>query len=150
MSDDQNSTRMNVSLQMPNQDPLANRFSVPPERCEVNQKERLKPYRAKWRVWMSWHGLSDSDPNSIQAQIHRMLFNDITYRAVVSVRASARSRVRPIPSPFLAEATGSREGRDLAASPPERCPVSPRFDYQGDLCGWRRTHLRLRLLVKQC
>ncbi len=37
---------------------------------------------------MSWYWHSDSQPNSIESQIHNMLFNDLTYRAIVSVRES--------------------------------------------------------------
>jgi hypothetical protein len=37
---------------------------------------------------MSWYGYGDPEPNGIETQIHRMLFNDLTYRATVSVRAS--------------------------------------------------------------
>lgn len=35
---------------------------------------------------MSWYEHSDLEPNSIESQIHTMLFNDLTYRACVSVR----------------------------------------------------------------
>jgi hypothetical protein len=88
MRAEQHPSPIRVSLEMTKQDPLADRFSVPVEGCDVNEKGKLSRYRAKWKVWMSWHGLSGSDPNSIQSQIHRMLFNDLTYRAITSVRES--------------------------------------------------------------
>ena len=37
---------------------------------------------------MKWYEHSESEPNNIESQIHRMLFHDLTYRAMASVRAS--------------------------------------------------------------
>ena len=75
-----------ISLATANTDPLAARFEVPVENCDVHDKLKLNQYRVKWKQWMSWYGYGSSEPHNIQQQIHQILFNDITYRAVVSVR----------------------------------------------------------------
>src|SRR5450759_2357155 len=66
----------------------ATRFKVAISNCDVNEKQKLVRYRQKWMQWMAWYEHSESEPNSIESQIHTMLFNDLTYRAIVSVRAS--------------------------------------------------------------
>jgi hypothetical protein len=77
-----------ISGKMANQNPSANRFKIAVKNCDVNEKQKLIRYRQKWMEWMSWYEHSDSEPNNIESQIHRMLFNDLTYRATVSVRTS--------------------------------------------------------------
>lgn len=82
-----------VSVKTAQQNPLAYRFKVAVEQCDVAEKPNLVQYRRKWTEWMSWYGYGALEPNSIQSQIHRMLFNDLTYRATVSVRASVNANV---------------------------------------------------------
>ncbi|MGA2103280.1 MAG: hypothetical protein ABSG34_19370 [Candidatus Sulfotelmatobacter sp.] len=71
------------------QNVLADRFKTAVKDCEVELKENLIGYRQKWVQWMSWYGYGNPpEPNNIESQIHRMFFNDLTYRAAVSVRSS--------------------------------------------------------------
>lgn len=70
------------------QNPLADRFKIDANDCDVEDKAKLTQYRLKWQQWMSWYGYGSPELHNIQAQIHQMLFNDLTYRAVVSVRSS--------------------------------------------------------------
>lgn len=77
-----------MAVEVVDQRPSATRFKVAVSNCDVNEKQKLVRYRQKWLQWMAWYEHSDSEPNSIESQIHRMLFNDLTYRAIVSVRAS--------------------------------------------------------------
>lgn len=67
----------------------ARRFTVPIEACEVEKKANLERYRQHWLKWMSWHEHRPDEPNSIESQINLMIFNDITYRSVVSARGSS-------------------------------------------------------------
>jgi hypothetical protein len=82
--EDSASTPLKVTLV--DQNPWANRFKVPVHECDVIAKKTLAQYRDNWMKWISWYRHDPSEPHSIEAQIHRMLFNDITYRATVSVR----------------------------------------------------------------
>jgi len=84
-----------ISLAIKNTDPLAARFEIPVEDCDVpdQDKPKLNQYRTKWKQWMSWYGYGSSEPHSIQQQIHQMLFSDITYRAAISVRESVSAGV---------------------------------------------------------
>lgn len=66
----------------------ATRFSISICDCDVVNKEKLARYREHWRKWMSWYEHTPEEPHSIESQIHRMLFNDLTYRASASVRES--------------------------------------------------------------
>jgi hypothetical protein len=71
------------------QNVLADRFKTAVKGCDVEDKKNLITYRQRWVEWMSWYGYGDPpEPNNIQSQIHRMFFNDLTYRATVSVRSS--------------------------------------------------------------
>jgi len=85
---DQDPSANRVTVTIASQSPLPSRFEVPVERCEVVDKKRLAQYRQKWMQWMTWYQ-GDSEPHSIESQIRTMLFNDLTYRAIVSVRESA-------------------------------------------------------------
>src|ERR1700693_2680699 len=69
------------------------RFQIPINNCDVDDKERLAQYRKHWLTWMSWYEHTSEEPHSIESQIHRMLFNDLTYRASVSVRESVASEI---------------------------------------------------------
>jgi hypothetical protein len=82
-----------MTVTIATQNPLAERFQVPIDKCEVVEKDGLVRYRQKWLQWMSWYQHSDSEPHSIESQIHRMFFNDLTYRAAVSVREAAGTDV---------------------------------------------------------
>jgi hypothetical protein len=73
----------------PTQPLSARRFTVPVEACEVDKKENLKRYRQLWLKWMSWYEHRPDKPNRIESQINLMIFNDITYRSVVSGRGSS-------------------------------------------------------------
>ena len=73
------------------QNVLADRFKTAVKDCDVERKENLSGYRQKWVQWMSWYGYGAPEPNNIQDQIHRMLFNDLTYRATASVRSSVEA-----------------------------------------------------------
>jgi hypothetical protein len=69
-------------------DPLGNRFQTPVEKCEVIDTKRLARYRLHWKKWMQWYSHGSSEPHSIESQIHQMLFDDLTYRSIASVRES--------------------------------------------------------------
>jgi hypothetical protein len=71
----------------------ADRFKIPADSCDVVNKEKLVQYRAKYTEWMKWYEHTDSEPNSIERQINVMLFNDLTYRAITSVRSAATAEV---------------------------------------------------------
>src|SRR5271163_1931904 len=81
----------------------AGRFQIPIDECDVDNKEKLAQYRQHWLKWMSWYEHRPDEPHSIESQIHQMIFNDLTYRAGVSVRSSIPNEV-PISarSPTLA------------------------------------------------
>jgi hypothetical protein len=66
----------------------AGRFTTPINDCQVDNKSNLNTYRQLWRKWMSWYEHTPGEPHSIESQIHQMIFNDLTYRASVSVRES--------------------------------------------------------------
>lgn len=74
-------------------DPLAKRFQTPIEKCEVDDKNRLAEYRSHWKKWMQWYSHGTAEPHSIESQIHQMLFDDLTYRSIVSVRESVPADV---------------------------------------------------------
>jgi hypothetical protein len=42
---------------------------------------------------MSWYDHSPSEPHSIEQQIQTMLFNDLTYRSVVSARSTVSPEI---------------------------------------------------------
>lgn len=70
----------------------AKRFCIPINDCkDVKDKKNLGRYRQLWPKWISWHQHSSDEPHSIESQINRMIFNDLTYRATVSVRGPAAS-----------------------------------------------------------
>ena len=69
-------------------DSLENRFQTPVEKCQVEDKEGLAQYRSHWKKWMQWYSHGTSEPHSIESQIHQMLFDDLTYRSIASVRES--------------------------------------------------------------
>jgi hypothetical protein len=71
----------------------ARRFSVPIDQCDVVDKKALAQYRTNWLKWMSWYEHTPDEPNSIESQIQRMIFNDLTYRASVSVRGSVSNEI---------------------------------------------------------
>jgi hypothetical protein len=68
------------------QAPIPDRFATPAKQCDVHDQNKLESYRTLWRKWMSWYDHSPSEPHSIEQQIQTMLFNDLTYRSVVSAR----------------------------------------------------------------
>jgi hypothetical protein len=70
------------------QTPTTRRFSAPINTCQVQEKNKLNTYRQLWLKWMSWYERSPGEPHSIESQIHRMIFDDLTYRAILSVRES--------------------------------------------------------------
>lgn len=82
-----------ISVTLVNPSLSVRRFKVAVDDCDVNNKQDLERYRKKWLEWMSWYEHSDSEPNSIESQIHGMLFNDLTYRAAVRVRASVDTNI---------------------------------------------------------
>src|ERR1017187_2995673 len=86
MTTDEDSASTPLTVTLVDQNPWATRFRVPVHECDVIAKKTLEQYRDNWRKWISWYRRSPSEPHSIEAQIHRMLFNDITYRATVSAR----------------------------------------------------------------
>jgi hypothetical protein len=67
----------------------ARRFADPISACQVADKNKLNTYRQLWTKWMSWYELTSKEPNSIESQINQMIFNDLVYRATLSVRESA-------------------------------------------------------------
>jgi hypothetical protein len=81
-----NPTATGVKVTASPHDPLAGRFQIAVEQCVVDDKKRLVRYRTYWTKWMSWYRYNTSEPHSIESQIHQMLFSDLTYRAIVSVR----------------------------------------------------------------
>ncbi len=77
---------------MANDSLAAKRFYIPINGCkDVKDKKNLSRYRQLWTKWTSWHQHASDEPHSIESQINRMIFNDLTYRATVSVRGSAVS-----------------------------------------------------------
>jgi hypothetical protein len=88
MAADPDASENRVTVKIVSQNLSASRFRVPVKECDVHEKQKLVRYRQKWMQWMAWYEHSESEPNSIESQIHRMLFNDLTYRAIASVRAS--------------------------------------------------------------
>lgn len=88
MSSAANPTATGVKVTASPHDPLAGRFQIAVEQCDVDDKKRLVRYRTYWTKWMSWYRYNTSEPHSIESQIHQMLFSDLTYRAIVSVRES--------------------------------------------------------------
>jgi hypothetical protein len=71
----------------------AQRFRVPIDQCDVHDKANLVRYREHWLKWMSWYEHTAGEPHSIESQIQRMIFNDLAYRATVSVRGSVSSQI---------------------------------------------------------
>jgi hypothetical protein len=67
---------------------MPDRFATPARQCDVQDQSRLESYRAHWGKWMSWYDHSPSEPHSIEQQIQAMLFNDLTYRSIVSARST--------------------------------------------------------------
>jgi hypothetical protein len=77
---------------MANDSLAARRFCIPINDCEdAKDKKNLGRYRQLWTKWTSWHQHTSDEPHSIESQINRMIFNDLTYRASVSVRALTTS-----------------------------------------------------------
>ncbi len=72
---------------------MTDRFAKPAKECDVHDQSKLESYRAHWRKWMSWYEHSPSEPHSIEQQIQTMLFNDLTYRSVVSARNSVSPEI---------------------------------------------------------
>lgn len=70
------------------QAPMRDRFTTPAGQCDVHDQRKLESYRALWRKWMSWYDHAPGEPHSIEQQIQTMLFNDLTYRSVVSARST--------------------------------------------------------------
>jgi hypothetical protein len=68
------------------QAPMSDRFATPAKQCDVHDQSKLESYRALWRKWIAWYDHSPNEPHSIEQQIQTMLFNDLTYRSVVSAR----------------------------------------------------------------
>ena len=91
MTPETNSPVSRVTVTPLSQDLSEKRFAVAVENCDVDDKKALVQYRNKWKQWMSWYSYSASEPHNIESQIHQMLFNDLTYRATVSVRESSAS-----------------------------------------------------------
>jgi hypothetical protein len=88
------------------QTPITGRFSAPINTCQVDEKNKLNTYRQLWVKWMSWYEHTPGEPHSIESQIHQMIFNDLTYRAILSVRkASAAETMISASHPTLAYLT---------------------------------------------
>ena len=81
MSSATNPTATGVNVTASPHDPLAGRFQIAVEQCDVDDKKRLVRYRTHWTKWMSWYRYNTSEPHSIESQIHHMLFNDLTLSA---------------------------------------------------------------------
>ncbi len=77
-----------------NRSRTAKRFEVPIADCEVDNKNKLTQYRQHWLRWMSWYKHDPGEPHSIESQIHTMLFNDLTYRALASARESVGGEIK--------------------------------------------------------
>ena len=75
------------------QAPMPDRFAKPTKECDVLDRTKLESYRAHWRKWMSWYDHSQNEPHSIEQQIQTMLFNDLTYRSVVSARGTVSPEI---------------------------------------------------------
>ncbi len=63
------------------------RFKTPIAECDVEDKRKLESYRALWLKWMRWYDHSPSEPNTIESQLHSLMFNDLVYRSVVGARS---------------------------------------------------------------
>ena len=58
----------------------------PVERCDVSSFTKLRKYRAKRAEWLGWYGFRKDEPNSIEGQIIRMTFEDMSYRMMAKPR----------------------------------------------------------------
>lgn len=67
------------------------RLAVPQESCDVLNSGKLESYRALYRKWMKWYESSPNNPNTIEGQIISMMFHDLTYRCITSIRSSLPS-----------------------------------------------------------
>jgi hypothetical protein len=76
------------------QAPMKDRFEVPAQECDVQDKRKLESYRALWRKWMSWYDHSPDEPHSVEQQLHTMLFSDLTYRSIVVARATTGPEIK--------------------------------------------------------
>jgi hypothetical protein len=89
---DKKNADQGVTLVPGNMSLVDGRFKVSVNDCYVLNKAKLRQYRDNWKKWVSWHQHNETEPNTIESQMHRMFFNDITYRAIVSVRGTVDSK----------------------------------------------------------
>jgi hypothetical protein len=68
--------------------PTQQRLSIPEGDCQVSNRANLASYRVLYRKWMQWYEHSSDNPNTIEGQIMSMMFHDLTYRSLTSIRAS--------------------------------------------------------------
>jgi len=68
--------------------PTQERLGVREGDCDVLDRIKLGSYRALYRKWMQWYEHSSDNPNTIEGQIMNMMFHDLTYRSITSIRGS--------------------------------------------------------------
>jgi hypothetical protein len=74
--------------------PIQRRLGVPEDQCDVLNRLNLNSYRALYRKWMTWYEFAPNNPNTIEGQIINMMFHDLTYRSITSVRESIPTDIR--------------------------------------------------------
>lgn len=74
-------------------DVISNRFTVPIRDCDVEDKENLHAFRELWTKWMTWYESTPDEPHSIERQIQLMIWNDLTYRTVMSTRSEKEAEL---------------------------------------------------------
>jgi len=66
----------------------------PVEKCDVSSFAKLRKYRAKREEWLGWYGFRKDEPNSIEGQIIRMTFEDMSYRMMTKPRGETSQDVK--------------------------------------------------------
>ena len=74
--------------------PTEKRLAVPQQSCDVLNRRNLESYRSLYRKWMGWYEYTSENPNTIEGQIMNMMFHDLTYRSITSIRASLSSEAQ--------------------------------------------------------
>jgi hypothetical protein len=64
------------------------RYKTSVEQCDVIHRKTLEQYREKRYEWLSWYELREGEPNTVQQQLISMMFLDLAYRTLASVRQS--------------------------------------------------------------
>jgi hypothetical protein len=66
----------------------------PVEKCDVSKPKELAKYRKKREEWLGWYEFRKDEPNSIEGQIIRMTFEDMSYRMMTKPRGETSQDVK--------------------------------------------------------